>query len=84
MPPDGQSRTRRKQVNNAIAESQLEDVQYKLSRRNEKYSRERSKQAIEQEVAGMRKEIHKGDIICYGDTSGEVDIKALDGRDAFI
>ena len=48
------------QVHNAISDSQLENLQYKLPRGNEKRSRERSKQALEKETTGTRKEIHKG------------------------
>ena len=60
------------QVNNAIAESQLENPQYKLPQRNEKYSRERSTKAIEREAPGMRKEIHKGELIAVmGAQKGE-------------
>ena len=39
------------QVNNDI-ESQLEKLQYKLTQWGEKYSRERSKKAIEPEILG--------------------------------
>ena len=51
------------QVNSAIAESQLEKRQYKLAQGNGKYSIERSKKAIEQEMPGMRQEMHKEKLI---------------------
>ena len=50
-------------VNNAISESPLENPQCKLDHGNEKYSRERSKKIIEQEMPGMRQEIPNGELI---------------------
>ena len=50
-------------VNSATEKSQLENIQYKLSQRNEIYSKARTKKIIELEMPGMRKEIPKGGLI---------------------
>ena len=46
-----------KTANNAITKCRLIGSQYKLMRGNGKYSSERMKKIIEQEIPGMRKEI---------------------------
>ena len=47
------------QVNNAIEETKLVNIQYKLTRGNEKYSREWNNQIKEREIPGTRKAIRK-------------------------
>ena len=50
-------------VNNAISESRLGNTIQIPPHRNERYSRERTKKIIEQEMSGMRKEIPKGELV---------------------
>ena len=50
-------------VNNDLEESQLENLQYKLSQRNVTFIRKRSHGYIEREMPGTRKEIPKGELI---------------------
>ena len=47
-------------VNNDMGENKLWNPQYNFAQWNEKYSRERSQEIVEQEMPGMRKYIHKG------------------------
>ena len=73
-----------KQANNAIAESQVTGSQYKLMQGNGKYSRERSKEIIEREMPGARKEIPKAETSnCYGDAAGRSGAKDLEENDTF-
>ena len=51
------------QVNKAIAENQIGGPQYKLSRGNGNYSRERSQEIIEKETHGARKAIRRKKLI---------------------
>ena len=47
-------------MRNAIAESQLEGHQYKLTRGDERYGSARTRKIMEKETQGMREEISKG------------------------
>ena len=74
-----------RQVNNAVSESHLENLQYKLARCSKKYSREHTKQIIEEEMPGMRKEIHKGwTNNCYLDSARRLGVKSLEEHWEFI
>ena len=54
------------QVNNALGGSQLTGLQYKLMQGIGKYSSERTKKIVEQEMPAMRKEIPKAEnSSCY-------------------
>ena len=57
-------------VNNDIAESQLGNLQYKLNRRNGKFSRERRQGIIEPEIPGPRQDIPQEETYnWYGNSS---------------
>ena len=76
---------RRKQVNSASGENQLENLQRKLNQFNAALSRERSMVAIEQEIPGARKGIpNEQTYNSYGNDAMEVEVKVLEKRDAFI
>ena len=47
------------QVNTDLEENKLGDLQYKLSQRNGKFSRDRSPKIIEQGMPGIREEFRK-------------------------
>ena len=72
------------QVNNDIEENRLGN-QYKLIRRNEKFSRERSQKIIEREMAGIRKGIPNwGSYNCYGNAGRQIEIGDLGEHGAYI
>ena len=72
-------------VNNDISGKQLTGRQYKLTQGNGKYSSERTKGIIGEEIPGMRQEIPKeGTGNCFGDAATRVRIKALEEHDTFV
>ena len=60
-----------RQVNNDPSESQLGKPHSKLSQRNERYCRERTKKIIEQEMTGARSEIPNGELVNVTDMQKE-------------